>query len=186
MKLKKDLIFGLTLIAVALVSRVLPHWPNFTAVIAVSVIAGHSAFGFSSFWKALLVPTIAMLIGDLIFGFHPMQLFVYLPIWLTVLISMNVSRLQRFQKGAFGGLVSGLISAFSGGLLFFVISNFGIWLIGSFYDRSWEGLLACFLAAIPFYGYQISGDVVYTTLGISVLMGVIQKISRAESARAWN
>lgn len=214
---KKDLLFGVMLVVVAVATRLIPHWPNFTAVIAVSVLAGSFQSSRSELWKSVLIPTLAMLISDLILGFHPTQLFVYLPIWATVILAHFVSNKPGFLKNynisnssiytksvshkngiqnrigkmfeeagsKLSFLSRGLFSALVGGLLFFVVSNLGIWILGSYYEKSWEGLIACFVAALPFYGYQIAGDVVYTTLGISIIMEVRNKIAEAESQRSW-
>jgi hypothetical protein len=46
-------------------------------------------------------------------------------------------------------------------ILFFLVSNFGVWLGGALYPRTLEGLAACYVAAIPFFGATLLGDVVY-------------------------
>jgi hypothetical protein len=45
--------------------------------------------------------------------------------------------------------------------LFFLLSNFGVWL-GGWYPMTGSGLVACFVNAIPFYGYTVAGDLAFT------------------------
>jgi hypothetical protein len=49
-------------------------------------------------------------------------------------------------------------------VLFFVVTNFGAWATGMLYPLTWEGLVACYVAAIPFFGNTLAGDLVYTGL----------------------
>ena len=48
--------------------------------------------------------------------------------------------------------------------LFFLVTNFGVWAGGTMYEMSFAGLVTCFVAAIPFYGYSLAGDLAYTLL----------------------
>jgi hypothetical protein len=52
----------------------------------------------------------------------------------------------------------------AGSLLFFVLTNLGVWAMGSLYPKTWEGLVACYVAAIPFFQNTLLGDAVYATL----------------------
>ena len=56
-----------------------------------------------------------------------------------------------------------------GSLIFYIISNFGVWMSGLIYPQTFEGLLACYIAAIPFYKNTIIGTIIYSGLffGIS-------------------
>ena len=44
-------------------------------------------------------------------------------------------------------------------LIFFIISNFGVWILG--YPRNIDGLIQCYTLAIPFFGYSIAGDLFF-------------------------
>jgi hypothetical protein len=52
----------------------------------------------------------------------------------------------------------------AGSLVFFVVSNFGVWLFQSMYPKSLEGLAACYIAAIPFFRNSLLGDAGYAVL----------------------
>jgi hypothetical protein len=55
-----------------------------------------------------------------------------------------------------------------------VVSNLGVWLAG-FYPRTVEGLVQCYVMAIPFFGSTLLGDLFYAV----VLFGLY------EAARTW-
>lgn len=55
-------------------------------------------------------------------------------------------------------------AALASSVLFFVLTNFGVWALGSWYPKTWEGLVACYVGAIPFFYNTLVGDAVYTTV----------------------
>jgi hypothetical protein len=57
-----------------------------------------------------------------------------------------------------------LTAAGLGALVFFTLSNFGVWLSSGLYERSAAGLTACFVAALPFLGGTLAGDLVWTVV----------------------
>jgi hypothetical protein len=57
----------------------------------------------------------------------------------------------------------GVGSLFASGL-FFAITNFGVWMGGSLYPKTLEGLAMCYTAAIPFFGNSIMGDLVFSSI----------------------
>ena len=50
----------------------------------------------------------------------------------------------------------------SGSLVFFVVTNLGVWLVGDLYPRTLDGLVTCYIAAIPFFRNTLAGDACYT------------------------
>ncbi|MFI5343070.1 MAG: DUF6580 family putative transport protein [Chlamydiales bacterium] len=135
-------VFGLVFFAV--MSRLLPHPPNFTAINAVAVF---SAFTLGHFGFSCGVVYGAMLISDLIFGLHSQLLFVYFSLGLILFIS-------RFRMNP---AVSLLLSP----LIFFFVTNFGVWLIDGFYPQTLNGLGLCYLAALPFLANELIGSFFY-------------------------
>jgi hypothetical protein len=61
---------------------------------------------------------------------------------------------------SYGRLAIGTLCA---SVSFFVITNFGVWLSG-WYGYTVEGLVACYVAAIPFFRNQVIGDVLFVAL----------------------
>jgi hypothetical protein len=55
-------------------------------------------------------------------------------------------------------------AAVASSVLFFAITNFGMWLFSGFYPVTYAGLVACYTAAIPFFQNTIAGDLFYTVL----------------------
>ena len=158
--------FYFALILVAIVSRFLPHPPNVACMGAVGLFAGCYLSG----WKAWLAPITVLLASDLMgqafnfpgVGFYrPItMLAVYAAATLAVPVGRMIGQSQggalRFAGKVFGG---SLIAS----TLFFLLSNLGVW-AGGFYSMTGEGLVACFAAAIPFYGYTLIGDLAFSGL----------------------
>ena len=116
-------------------SRFIPHPPNFTSLLALSFYIP-AVFGI----RYIPVVVFALLFTDLIIGFHSTMIFTSGSIILIGLISKYFNKSIMFR-------ISG---AFVGAVIFFVLSNFGVWLGGS-YGYDLNGLLSCYILAIPFF-----------------------------------
>jgi hypothetical protein len=149
------------MILMAALTRLIPHYPNFTAVGAIALFGG--AY-FNDRRLAFAVPVIAMFITDLIIGLHATMLSVYISIVLTVVIGFTLKN----RKNA-GTITLGAISA---SVMFFIITNFGMWLSGTMYPLNLAGLAECYVAAIPFYQYTALGDLFYS----AVLFGAFELV----------
>jgi len=133
-------------VLIAILSRLIPHLPNFTAVTATALFAGRH---FKNKILAFAAPLTVMILSDLILGFYTISLFVYASFAAVVFLG------QWSQK------MNVLIVLLSS-LTFFVISNFGVWLLG--YPLTLEGFIACYTAAIPFFRNAILGDLFYAAI----------------------
>ncbi len=143
--------FMITLMILAAAAlRLLPHYPNFTPV------AGMALFGgayFSNKKIAFVIPFAAMLLSDLILGFHSTMWAVYLSFALIVTIGFSLRNGKKISNI--------FLTTVSSSVLFFLITNFAVWLTGSIYPMSFAGLTECFVAAIPFFHYTMLGDLFY-------------------------
>jgi hypothetical protein len=137
---------ALGLIVVGVLSRLIPHPPNVTAVVGVSLLA---AYAIRNVWLAALVPVAIMAIADLVLGWHSSALFTYAGMLAATLIGRGL--LGRLSVIRLGG------AAFLSSLAFFLASNFGTYLEG-WYGYGLDGLIACYVAAIPFWGLSLIGD----------------------------
>lgn len=152
------LALGLVLIGVA--SRLLPHEPNFTALGAIALFSGV----YLSKKYSLSILLITMFISDTYLGFHPTMPWVYGSFILISLLSSlfkNVTLLPIMSS-----------------VLFFIITNFGVWVSGNMYTHNLNGLLECYLLATPFFRGTFAGDVFYTTAlfgGLSLVKNWKQK-----------
>ena len=139
---------SLGIFAALAASRFIPHPPNFTSLLALSFYV--PAILGIRFLPALVV---SFFITDLIIGFHGVTLFTWGSIVLIGLIS-------KFFMANMKTRISG---ALIGALMFFVITNFGVWSLGS-YGYTIEGLIVCYTLAIPFFGYTIISTIIFSGL----------------------
>ena len=146
------------IVVAATAMRLVPHPPNVTPIAAIALFGGAH---FASKRAALAVPLLAMCLSDLLLGFgvHRVMPFVYGSFALIVVLGRLIG--DRRSTLAVGG------AALTGSVLFFVITNFGVWLLSDLYPRTVEGLVACYVAAIPFFRNTLAGDLLYA----SVLFG---------------
>jgi hypothetical protein len=154
------LMLGFGLIFVAALSRLLPHPDNFTPIAAMALAGGvYLDKRFSIF-----VPMAALFISDIFVGFHNTMPFVYGSFVLIGLLGMWLKSHKT--------LVLIIGTTLLGSLLFFVITNFGVWLTGGgwFYPKTWQGLIDCYVMAIPFFRNTLTGDLLYT----GVLFGLFE------------
>lgn len=158
---KSFIVLSLVLIAVA--SRLLPHPANFTPILAISLFAG--AY-FASKKLSLFLPIVALTISNLFLGFHDQVFVVYGMTLLLVVAGWQLRESSSVKKIAFLTL--------GGSVLFFIVTNFYVWLMG-YYTYDMNGLVQCYLMAIPFFKNALLGDMFYTT----VLFGGFALIERA-------
>lgn len=151
------------MILAAAVTRILPHPDNVTP------IGGMALFGaayFSRKYLAIIVPLAALWLSNLFIdnvvyaayyeGFVWFtQPFVFLSFFLIV--AMGWLALRKVTPLRLLG------SSLAASVLFFLISNFGVWLTGGgMYPMSLEGLMTCYAAGLPFFRNSMLGDLVFT------------------------
>lgn len=146
-------------------TRLIPHAPNFTATLSAILF---SALIWKS-WKAFTLILIFYLIADIIINniqYHQFQ-FQWLNsgiIWI-IFPFVLVFGLNRYagkgEVSPFRVLGSSLIAS----CIFFVTSNFGVWMqTSSLYTKDLAGLLQCYFNAIPFFGYEVAGTLFYSSV----------------------
>jgi hypothetical protein len=138
------LVLGFVILAV--VVRLIPHPPNFTPIAALAL------FGATTFKNKIfgtILPLIAMGISDLYLGFYSISIWVYGSFLLISLLGHYVKKIKT-------------TNILMGSLIFFIVTNFGVWLTG--YPKTIEGLLLCYTMAIPFFINSIIGDLFFSHL----------------------
>ena len=154
--LKRE-IFPIALILILALARLIPHPPNFTPIIAVAIMSGYF---FKNINLSFLTLVVAMLIGDLFIGFYENMIFVYASLLLITFVFYKISNKINFK--------SLFIYGFVGSLIFFIVSNFGVWALGSpgvydiAYEKSLSGLIQCYILAIPFFGNTFLSTVIFS------------------------
>jgi hypothetical protein len=139
------------MIGLAVLARLVPHPPNFAPVGAVALFAGAV---FADRRLAFLLPFLCLVLSDVFLGIHELLPVVYGCFAINVLLG----RLLRNRRTALPTAGMTLL----GSVQFFVITNFACWLID--YPHTWEGLTACYLAALPFFRNSVMGDLFYVGL----------------------
>ena len=140
-------------IVVAAALRLAPHPPNFTPIGAMALFSG-AYLGRKAL--AFAAPLGALLLSDLVLGFYHGQATVYFSVALIVMIGLAaLTRRTALRIG-----VAAVVSS----ILFFLVTNLGMWAFSGFYPLTPAGLEACFIAAIPFFQNTVAGDLFYATL----------------------
>ena len=147
------LIAILAAILIAAALRLVPHWPNFTPIGAMALFGG-AYFGKRAL--AFAAPLGALLLSDLVLGFHAGMPYVYGSVALVVLIGWVLAR-----RATPLGIAA---AAMASSVLFFAVTNFGTWLSSGMYPQTLAGLAACYVAAIPFFQNTLAGDLVFSAL----------------------
>ncbi|MBI4008751.1 hypothetical protein HY357_00805 [Candidatus Roizmanbacteria bacterium] len=150
LKTFKNVLPFIFLITSAVLSRILPHPPNFAPVAGLALFSGAYLSGFGSF----AFPLIIMIFSDMILGFHSTLLYVYGSFLLIVFIGKLLREKKSFRL--FVG------ASFISSLLFFLITNFGVWMSTNMYSKDLWGLFQAYVMGIPFFKNTILGDLFYT------------------------
>jgi hypothetical protein len=147
------------LIAVAVAVRLLIHFVpgslpyNFTPVEAVALFGGAL---FADRRLAVAVPLLAMFLSDILIGLHELIPLVYLLIAATVWLGGTLR--GRLSAGRIA--IAAIVSTTG----FYLATNFAVWLLGDMYPHTGAGLVACYVAGIPFYQWQLLGSLLWSAL----------------------
>ncbi|MDP2946980.1 MAG: hypothetical protein Q8N88_02600 [Nanoarchaeota archaeon] len=141
----------LVLIGVSL--RLLPHPPNFAPIAAIALFAGV----YLSRKLAFFLPILAMVISDIFIGYYDFRLMaaVYGSFLICVILGFWLKKNKKWYM--IGG------SAIFGAILFFLITNFAVWVFTPWYTKTIAGLIQCFLMALPFFKNTLMGNLFYVS-----------------------
>ncbi len=143
--------FGL--IVIGILARVLPHPPNVTPLTAIALFGGAAL---SARW-AVGLPLITVMLSDMAIGLHDVVAFTWSGFALTGLLGLWIRRQPSVRRI--------VLASAAGSTFFFLLSNFGVWLVGdagTMYPKTLQGLWLCYEAALPFFRNALIGDLVYT------------------------
>jgi len=152
---KHSLEVYLSFVAVTLCSifmRIIPHIPNVSPVASLALFSG----ALIPSWGGFAIPLVAMVISDLFLGFHVTIPFVYGSFLLIAGIGYFIRKKISVLNIGVGSLI--------GSTLFFIITNFGVWITSSMYKKSISGLFKCYFMGLPFFRNTLLGDLFYITL----------------------
>ena len=145
------IIYGLIIFTI--ISKLLPHPFNFTSVGSLSLFAG----AFLPLRTAWAAPIFTLFVSDAVTGFYdPVVMFF---VYIGFACSTLVGRIVLLKKRTVIKLIS---SAFIAACLFFIISNFGMWIAGGYYPLTLDGLITCYIRGIPYFKHTLAGNILYT------------------------
>ena len=173
MKVRGNTALIIAIILIAIVSRIIPHYPNFTALGAVALFGG----AYLGRKAALIVPIVALFISNLLLNnwiyaefvdgfqlFNAGSLWIYGAFILITLLGMGL--LTKVNPGRFLG------ASIGAAVIFFIVTNFGVWISSVTFPKTWAGLIACYTAAIPFFWNTLMGNLAFG----AVIFGVYEYI----------
>lgn len=156
---------SIALVFLAALSRLLPHPDNFTPIGAMALFG---AAYFSRQALTLAVPFIALFLSDLVLNnviyrqFYPE--FTLITSW-WIYAAFGMVMLSGWfilsQKISPGRVVIASLGA-SG--IFFLVTNFSVWLEGTMYPKTTAGLMTCYAAGLPFLKNTVLGDLFFSAV----------------------
>lgn len=152
------------IVIIAFIFRLLPHPPNFAPIAALALFSAVNIDGV----LAYIIPLLSMLLSDIVLGFHSTMIFVYSAFLLTGFLGRLLKKKNNAVKLLFVSLLSSV--------LFFIITNFGVWLTGSMYPKNFSGLMEAYFLGIPFFRNTMLGDMFYSFTffyGYKLMMNLI-------------
>ncbi|TAF72349.1 MAG: hypothetical protein EAZ53_16450 [Bacteroidetes bacterium] len=152
------------LIVMAALSRLVPHLPNFTPIAAIGLFA---AAYLGDRKLAVLISISAMLLSDVFIGFHSSMIWVY-GAFLVIILGGNYLKNKVSVLNVF-------IASMASSIVFFLVTNFGVWIGSGMYSIDFKGFIECYVMAIPFFGNTLMGDLFYCT----VLFGSYEMAKRS-------
>ncbi len=141
------------IILFAAIMRLIPHYPNFTPVAAIALFGGAHL---GKRWLSFLIPIVALFISDLIIGFHGFMLPVYASFIMVVFLGNFLRNNVKVHTVA--------VASIAASALFFLITNFAVWLITPYYPAGFGGLMASYAAGLPFFYSGLLGDLFYSAV----------------------
>lgn len=171
--LMRNSLIAILLILVLAVARFLPHPANFTPVMSVAL------FGSAVFFNRYLgiaMAILAMILSDAVYGMHSTLPFVYLAMALAGIIGFSL-REKRTPLRV-------LTATLAGSVVFFLVTNLGVFLMQDLYPHTATGLLTCYTMALPFFRNSLAGDVFFAGLLFSLHYLAVRRQNAATAVSA--
>jgi hypothetical protein len=140
------------LIIAGVLLRLVPHVANFAPVGAIALFGGAVLPKRLAWWLPLAI----MVASDLIIGLHDTIAFTWLGFTLVGLFGMLWRDSKNVYRATFGAL--------GGAIIFYIVSNFGVWAVDKMYPHTFQGLIDCYAAGVPFFRTSLLADFTYSVL----------------------
>lgn len=161
------------MVFIAAFVRLLPHPPNFAPIAAMALFGG--AY-FNKKSLAFIVPLTAMFLTDAIIGFYSYGWVVYISFALIVLLGILMLKKVSVKNV--------ILASLTASVSFFVITNFGVWALGTLYSKTPAGLMESYIAAIPFFQNSLIGDLFFCGVMFGVYELVKHKVPALQKVKA--
>ena len=147
----KNLIAPLLIFLLLILSRYMNDIPNFTPTIALILF---SNYFINDKYISMFTVLTSQIIADIFIGTYSYIFFVYFSYIIIILVGEFYLKELKFK--------SVIISSFLAASIFFIVSNFGFWFTESLYSNDLNGLIACYIAAIPFFDDSLISSSLYS------------------------
>ncbi len=141
------------LIVLLVFSRLIPHPPNFTPIISIVILSG---ILFKTFTISSFIFLFSMFISDLILGLHSGIISVYFSLLIIGFLSFYIINEINY-KNLF-------VYSFIGSLIFYLITNFAVWVSSNMYEKTFNGLIQCYILAVPFFSNTVISTIFFSYL----------------------
>jgi len=148
----KEKLFPVLVVLAAVLMRFLPHPANVAPIAAMALFGG----AYLNKKYAVFLPLVVMFASDLFLGFHKTMPFVYGSFLIASIIGISLKNKVKIKPVLGASLLSSVI--------FYVVTNFGVWLTSGMYELTGLGLIRCYVLAIPFFRNTLAGDLFYTVM----------------------
>jgi len=135
--MKKNVFNIFIIILIISLSRLIPHPPNFTPILASAIMA---PLLLKDKMLGIMVTILSMFVTDLIIGFHSYQFVVYFTL-------LTISFIAPVKKN----YISLFFISVAGSCWFYITTNFAVWLMWDYYPKNLAGLINCYTLALPFF-----------------------------------
>jgi len=154
---KTEFFIALAFVLLGAALRLIPHAPNFVPIGALALFAGT----YFSRKTALFLPLAAMAVSDIFLGFYDPKIMaaVYVCFIFSVLLGFWLKKRKKWQTILGAAVLSSVV--------FFLATNFAVWIFTSWYEKTFFGLLQCYIMALPFFKNTLFGDLFYASVFFS-------------------
>ena len=167
---------ALIIVSIGIISRIIPHAPNFAPVAAIALFSGV----YFSKKTAIILPVILMFASDIFIGFYDLKLMavVYLSFVLCGILGFWLKERKKWHTIIFCSIFCSLI--------FFILTNFAVFIFAPWYPKTISGLMQCYVMALPFFRNSLQGDLffIFVFFGAYELADVLIK-NKFQKQLAW-
>ncbi len=160
----------------AVLTRFIPHPWNFSPVFGALLFGGAKLGKRDSIW----FPVAVLALSDLLLTTQVYGLKMRWAYGITWICFALITLLGRWL-GRTVTVRRFLVAALAGPTIFYFISNFGVWIGFGLYPPTWEGLVACYVAALPYYRNSLLASLLFG----AVLFGAYEYFQRKAGKQEW-